>query len=82
MKMKEDSTFEMKSQNFVKVIKTIKEEPSTTDDNQIFLNNEDNVDDLITPVSKEEFEQAIKEEPAFESQTDITPTVVTAQPQP
>ena len=75
--MKEDSTFEMKGPNFVKVMKTIKEEPDTTDDNQIFLNNEDNVDDLITPVtvSKEEFEQVMKEEPAFETHMDITPTV-------
>ena len=46
----------------MEVIKTIKEE-STTDDDKLFLNYENTVDDLIVPVvvSKEELDQVIKD---------------------
>ena len=45
----------------MEVIKTIKEE-TTTDDDKLFLNYENTVDDLIVPVvvSKEELDQVIK----------------------
>ena len=46
----------------MKVNKTIKEE-FTTDDDKLFLNYENTVDDLIVPVvvSKEELDQVIKD---------------------